>query len=198
MKTIAVILGAAFLVIAGVLFSLIRNGGALKPAGVIKPAEIGADPALIGTQIAVRLYPDFDAAKFVVWRVEGNDEALNQIPRSTFAHDRVRAKPTLVDLRTQEQATNCEENCWYVAGWDQRLPDPIAAKIKDAPTVEIYVQYFDRSEQVPPSCEAEKILDVNCMRPVSVREVRRKLKTPARHFFMQRYQASQFYLYLER
>ncbi len=191
MKTISIIMGAAFLIVTAVLVSLVIKGGALKPAGAIKPTEIGADPSIIGKQLDLRLFPDFDAAKFVVWRVES--EALVNIPKTALQHYRGHQKPTLLDLRSGGD-DRCEENCWYILNLNSPLPD----KTKDQRTAEVFVQHFDRNEPVPVTCETQKILTVDCMRPVSVREVRRKIRSKAPHFFMQRYQAAQFYLYIER
>jgi hypothetical protein len=197
MKIIGATLAVAFLVIAGVMISLVRSGGALKPAGVIKPAEIGSDPNLIGRQIAVRLYPDFHAARHVLWRVEGGNEVLVDIARTALANSRALTKPTLVDLRNSTQ-DDCVDHCWYILEMDVALPDGVGAKVKDLPVAEVFIQYFDREEKVPESCNNEKILTAKCMLPVSVREVRRKIKTPAPHFFMQRYFSSQFFLFIER
>lgn len=197
MKTISIVLGLAFLIISGVMISLVRGGGALKPAGVIKVAEIGTDPTFISKQIAVRLYPDFDAAKVVIWWVAAGAEELAEIPRTVLLNYRSPTKPTLHDLRS-ENADNCVENCWYIQNLGAGLPEAILQNTKSTPTAEVFIQYFDRDEKVSEACEAEKVLTVNCMRPVSVREVRRKIKTPAPHFFMQRYLKSQFYLYIEK
>lgn len=190
MKVIAIIIGTAFLIVAGVMISLIRSGGALKPAGVIKPAEIGPDPTFIGKQIAIRLFPDFQEAKHVIWRVEDGADDLATIARDTFSHYRSPTPHTLIDLRSGA-ADTCLENCWYIADWKTVLQKP-------GPIAEVFVQHFDRNEQVSPTCESEKILEPDCLRPISVREVRRKLKTSAPYFFMQRYLKSQFYLFVER
>ncbi len=198
MKIIAAVLGAAFLIIAWVMISLVRSGGALKPAGLIKPAEIGADFSLIEKQIAIRLYPDFRANKHVIWRLEGGAEALAEIPHIVLANYQIPTKPTLQDLRGDGEDTCAAETCWYILGIDNALPDSVAQKAKAAPTAEIFVQYFDRDEKVPEACENEKIVSLSCIRPISVREVRRKIKTSAPHFFMQRYQKSQFYLFIEK
>lgn len=195
MKITAAILSLAFLIIAGVLFSIVKRGAALKPAGVIKVAEVGSDPTFIGKQIATRLFPDFDEAKHVIWRLEDNSQF--EIAYAAFANLRTHAKPVLVDLRSNSHS-DCAESCWYIQDLKAKLPEAILQQTTSEPTVEIFVQYFDRDEKVPEMCEAEKILDIDCIRPVSVREVRRKMKSPARQFFMQRYQKLQFYLFIER
>jgi hypothetical protein len=195
MKTITIIIAVAFTIISATMISLVIRGGALKPAGVIKPAEIGSDPTKLGRQIGVRLFPDLNAHKVVLWRVE--DDSLAHIVRTAqeFYHGPI--KPKLYDLRAGVPA-NCTENCWYLLGMDTELPQTLAAQTTTDQPAEIYIQYFDRDEKVPEACDNQKILDVKCMRPISVREVHRKLKTPAPYYFMQRYQKSLFFLYLER
>lgn len=197
MKAITIVMGAALLIISGVMFSLVRRGGALKPAGVIKPAPVEHDLKHIGQQIAVRLFPDFDVTHRVIWRLESGVEEFAEIPRSALKHNQLPHKPTLHDLRVNSHE-ECSGNCWYILDFEAPLPEQLAQELESEPNLEIFIQYFHRDEKVPEACDAEKILTVQCMRPVSVREVRRKFKTSAPHYFMQRYQRSQFYLYIER
>ncbi len=197
MKTIALVLSLAFLIIGWVLISLVRNGGALKPAGLIKPAEIGSEVVHIGRQISVRLYPDFQEARFVVWRLESGDDRFMKIVEAARVEYQAAAKPVLSDLREMGQDDGCQKNCWYISDLTTPLPESVTKDAKSGEFVEIFVQVFKRDEVVPDACETEKILTLQCVRPISVREVRRKLKTPAPHVFMQRYLKSQFYLFLE-
>jgi hypothetical protein len=179
MKVIGAVIGFALLVISGVMISLVYKGGALKPAGVIKPAEIGTDPDLIGRQIAIRLFPEFQSARVVVWRLQDNaGDELVKIPQTTLAHLRTPTKP---ELRTEANGFTCAtEKCWFVVPGAENEALPEGA-------VEIFIRYFDRDEKVSAVCEAEQILGPDCMKPVAVREVRRKLRTAAPHYFMQRY-----------
>ena len=197
MKVIGVVLGAALPIVSYVMISLVRSGGALLSAGVIKPAEIGLDPHLIPKQIAVRLFPDFDTNKVTIWWIEAGRGQLAEIPVATIAHYRGHETPALHDLRMGERA-ECAAVCWYIQNIGSPLPETVVQRLKSEPANEIFIQYFDRDEKVPETCEAEKILDPICMRPVSVREVRRKLKTSAPYYFMRRYLQSQFYLFIER
>jgi hypothetical protein len=197
MKTISIILGIAFLIMTAVMISLVRSGGALKPQGLIRPSVIGESRLSIGEQVAIRLFPEFQESKNSVWRIEGGANDLADIVQAALASYRGSVKPSLIDLRSGAPDT-CTENCWYLQSLEASLPDSVAKKLKDPSTVDIVIQKFDRKEEVPASCESEKILTIACMRPVSVREVRRKIKTPAPHFFMQRYLDSEFFLFIER
>ncbi|AZZ37032.1 hypothetical protein CIK05_09585 [Bdellovibrio sp. qaytius] len=197
MKIVVSILAAAILISSGVMFYLVKNGAALRPAGVIAASEIGSKPELIGQSIANRLFPEFQTSKNVIWYLDNNDEALNHIPLSTLNNLQSNNKPEFYDLHQSPQ-TNCTEHCWYVQTVNTPLPEAIAQKIKTEPSVEIFVEYFDRDEAVSDICENEKILELKCIRPVSVREIRKKLKSSAPYFFMQRYMESQFYLFIEK
>lgn len=197
MKIVISLLAAAILIGSSVMIYLVKKGAALRPAGVIAPTEIGMAPELIGKSIALRLFPDFQTAKNVVWYIDVEDEPFVNIPESALSHYQTNSKPSFFDLRKAPQ-TNCAENCWYVQALNRPLPAELLQKTKNELSVEIYVQYFDRGEEVSELCEAEKILELKCVRPVSVREVRRKMKTQASYFFMRRYLDSQFYLFIEK
>lgn len=197
MKIVFAILGAAILISSGVMVFLVKKGAALRPAGVIAPSEIGTKADLIGQAVGLRLFPDFQTAKNVVWYLDVTEEPFVNIPESTLAQYQTNFKPELFDLRKNPQ-TSCIENCWYVQAANVALPEALQQKIKAESSLEIFVQYFDRDEEVPEVCESEKTLELKCVRPVSVREVRKKLKTPAPYFFMRRYLDSQFYLFIEK
>lgn len=197
MKIVFAIIGAAILMSSGVMFFLLKKGAALRPAGVIAPAEIGTKTNLIGQSVGLRLFPDFQTAKNVVWYMDIDEEPYARIPESTLLNYQTNFKPVLNDLRS-EKKTSCQQNCWYVQSAKTSLPDELIHKIKTEPSVEIFVQYFERDEEVPEVCETEKTLELKCVRPVSIREVRKKIKTPAPHFFMRRYLDSQFYLFIEK
>ncbi|MES2801214.1 MAG: hypothetical protein V4654_01875 [Bdellovibrionota bacterium] len=197
MKIVFSLIAAALLISSGVMFFLVKKGAALRPAGVIAPAEIGTKPELIGQSIALRLFPEFQKAKNVIWYLDVAEEPYTRIPESTLSNYQTNLKPTLYDLRKVSEIT-CVENCWYVQAVNTALPEALLQKIKTEPSVEVYIQYFERDEEVSKLCENEKILEFKCVRPISVREVRKKIKTAAPYFFMRRYLDSQFYLFIEK
>lgn len=197
MKIVISLLAAAVLISSGVMLYLVKQGAALRPAGVIAPTEIGSKPDLIGKSIAVRLFPEFQTAKSVIWYLDVQDEPYAQIPESALLNYQSNLKPELLDLR-KVHAAPCADSCWYIQSLHNPLPEALLQKIKTKPSVEIYIQYFARGEEVPELCESEKVLEFKCVRPISVREIRKKMKTPAPYFFMRRYLDSQFYLFIEK
>ena len=197
MKIVFTLLTLAILISSGVMIFLVKKGAALRPAGVIAPSEFSAKPELIAESIALRLFPDFQKAKNVIWYLATKEEPFRNIPETTLRNYQTNNKPELFDLRQTQQIT-CVENCWYIQTENAPLPEALQQKIKTEPSVEIYVEYFSRAEEVSEACENEKILEFKCIRPVSVREVKKKFKTPEPYFFMRRYMDSQFYLYIEK
>jgi hypothetical protein len=197
MKTVYTLIAAALLISTGVMFILVKKGAALRPMGVIAPAVIGASTELIGKAVGLRLFPEFQTAKNVIWYLDIAEEPYASIPESTLLHYQSNFKPQLLDLR-KDSDSSCAENCWYIQSPNTALPEALQQKLKTAPSVEIYIQYFKRDEVVSETCENEKILEAKCVLPVSLREVRKKMKTPAPYFFMRRYLDSQFYLFVEK
>lgn len=199
MKIVFAILGAAILISSGVMVFLVKKGAALRPAGVIAPSEIGTKADLIGQSVGLRLFPEFQMAKNVIWYLDVDEEPYVSIPESTLANYQTNYKPELHDLQKDSQASCAtEKSCWYIQLVNVPLSDALLQKVKTEPSIEIFIQYFERDEEVPEVCENEKTLEFKCVRPVSVREVRKKLKTPAPYFFMRRYLDSQFYLFIEK
>lgn len=196
MKIISILLGIAFLFITAVMFFLLKNGGALRAVGVIKPTEYGTDFDYIGKSVAIRMFPEFHASQNVIWYLDHQDEDFVKVLKATYQHYQNPQKPPLQDLRTIEEV--CADKCWYVQQWGRELPQALINKMKTEPSIEIFIQDFKRDEPVPSECENQKILQYECVRPISVREVHKKMKDPVPYFFMRRYQESQFYLYIEK
>ncbi len=65
-----------FLVIGGVIFNLVTKGIALRSSGVIKPTVLGTDNYLVAHSLALRLFPEFQTMKTVVWVPEQGSEIL--------------------------------------------------------------------------------------------------------------------------
>lgn len=198
MKWATPLLVLALVIITAVSVFLLRKGAALRPAGVIKPAEIGDHPEKIGEAIAVRLYPEFHSARHVLWFLEPGDERGFLILQRTLSSFKESPQPLLVDLRSKDEVPVCTEKCWYFLDSGSQVPEALEDRLKTENRIEIYVQSFDRNAEVPEKCNQEKILDLACIGPVSVREVKRKLKTPEPYFFMRRYLDHQFFLLLEK
>lgn len=198
MKVVFSLLAAALIISSGIMFFLVKKGAALRPAGVIQPAEFTDKPDLIGKAIALRLFPEFQPAKIVIWYSDMKDQPHSQIPEVTLSYYQTNDKPELIDLR-QDPAGECRlESCWYIQSLATPLPEALLEKVKTVPSIEIYIQYFSRDEKVSEICDSEKVLELNCIGPVSVREVRKKIKNPGPYFFMRRYLDSQFYLFIEK
>lgn len=197
MKTVFLILSLAILMSSGVMFFLVKKGAALRPAGVIAPAEIAAKPELVAESIALRLFPEFQKVKNVIWHFDIQDKPFSEIAEMTLQKYQTIPKPELIDLRKNPEA-KCETNCWYIQSLNQPINSYVVDKIENAPSLEIYVQSFERDEEVTVFCENEKILEFKCIRPISIRQVKKKFKKSRPYFFMRRYMDSQFYLFIEK
>ncbi len=196
MKTVSILLGAALIIITGILLTLLKSGGALKPAGVIGATEMGSDQNRIPKALALRLFPEFHRSKNVIWYFDSNNGFHSGIPVNTYQEFQSPEKPVLVDLRENNPKV-CDEGCWYFQDISTPLSESIQEKIQAEPSIEIFIDTFRRDAPVPQHCETEKILDNECVKHISVREIHRKLKSEELHFFMRRYLDSRFFLFIE-
>lgn len=171
------ILGLAFVVMIAITVQLVKKGAALRSAGVIKPMLVPEPVSLIGESLALRLFPHFQSAKNVYWISSGEMMPLAQVI-AKVTHERILMdqKPKFImrDLLQEGEPSSEEEVIW------------------------IYVLSFRRGQSVPPECEEQQILNIECLKAVSVREVNNKFSEPQPYFFMRRYLDNRFYLLIEK
>jgi hypothetical protein len=191
MKWASGILIFALIFITSVTIYLVRQGAALRSAGVIKPSEIGSDFDVIGRSLALRMFPEFQSSPKVIWYFHPDQESLLRIARVAHLNLQLDPKPELIDARFLAKAPECSGPCWIIS--NAAIPD-----IEKSSVLEIWTEFFDRDEPVPPKCHQQKIMEPDCVRPISIREVHRKLKSENPHFFMRRYLEREFFLYIEK
>jgi hypothetical protein len=194
------------LIIAAVIFNLVTNGVALRSAGVIKPTLIGSDDRHIAKSLALRLFPDFQTYKNVVWvpepGLENRVDELLSLTRMKLKEEQTNLFPEFIkasDVESKEPVPSSETYFWwqFPANWEPKLKS-FKQILGYENFVVIFISTFERNHNVPTKCEDIKILTHECLRDAAVREVRKKLKSSEPYFFMRRYQANEFYLFIEK
>lgn len=198
--------GICTLVIGAVIFNLVTNGVALRSAGVIKPTLIGLDDRLIAKSLALRLFPDFQTYKNVVWvpeaGLENRVDEIASLTRLKLKEEQTKLFPEIVsvtetDLTKPSPATDTYYWWLFPANWEPKL-NLFKQSLTDEEFIVIFISAFDRNHAVPTQCENIKLLTHECLRDAAVREVHKKLKSPEPYFFMRRYQTNEFYLFIEK
>jgi hypothetical protein len=197
-----------FLLIGGVIFNLTTKGIALRSSGVIKPTLLGTDNYLIAHSLALRLFPEFQTMKNVVWSPElGLETIVDAITLQTaleLKKEKTNVSPEIITVAALEnepfpELTVSENYRWWILPTTrQDLLTSFKNTFSNQNFIIIFIHSFDRNEAFPAECEDIKILNHDCLRAAAVREVRKKLKSDSDYFFMRRYQDNEFYLFIEK
>jgi hypothetical protein len=174
------------------------------------------------------LFPDLQGADYVVWGLPAeNAESPEILNLLKSEEEKARGKTIHVmtaGAETSEDALKaCSTPCWILRAQDQahELKANAFLQEKLRPLAEaegkkyftLTVVPFQFSREVPQECWEEKRLDFECIQAVSVQTTIRKLpkhmqseieegtrgKNPrARYFFLNKYNESDFFLFIEK
>ncbi|KYG63852.1 hypothetical protein AZI86_13620 [Bdellovibrio bacteriovorus] len=209
MKTIISLLSLGFVIIIVCLVYLLRSGVSIRTAPIIKPSIVSPDFTNVPQGLFLRLFPDIQQSHYILWSVSQNSAEVQQ----TLSIMKERAEKELRQpvqfiyngpKATLEEVKACARPCWILFPEDQanelKSNDWINTRLKplDRPYFTISWIAFHRDITVPEPCIKEKRLDLECLKVVSIQEVRRKMKEEsARYFFMRKYMDSDYFLFLE-
>lgn len=210
MKKITIILAISFLIIIICMISLVRSGVGLRTAPLIKPTVFQADEKKVAHDVVLRLFPEFQTAHYVLWGLLPETPESERL-FSLIAEEFQKAFPEAVkvirnvETITDEELAQCTRPCWLMIAKDKAnelTPNEFIEKRLrplGKPYFNMNVMHFDRHVEVSEVCDKEKRLTLDCMTPVSVREVSRKIKKPdERYFFLRKYNDNDYFLFLEK
>lgn len=212
MRQALTILGFAFLIITVCMIYLVRSGVSLRTEPLIKPSPIDAKFENIVYGITHRLFSSFQSSDYMIvgWDVRAPEQVQLFSHLEREFEKKYGQKVTSIAFSGLSEinwgdVTNCPAPCWIY------LPTPVASDIANpsfarALPEDTRLAYFTltvlpfwRETKPDSDCIAQKRLTLDCVTPVSVREVYRKLKeTDIRYFFMRRYNQRDHFLFLEQ
>ncbi|MNL22704.1 hypothetical protein D3C87_1440610 [compost metagenome] len=104
-----------------------------------------------------------------------------------------------------DEISKCEKPCWLLISKEVANELTINSFIEEkiAPLKKEFINIsflsFEKNEAVAEKCDQEKRLTLDCIGPVSVREVQKKLKDPAqRYFFLRKYNDRDFFIFIQK
>lgn len=210
MKKVTVIFCIAFVIITACLIYLVRHGISLRSAPLIKPTLISEDGKNIADHTVLRLFPEFQSAKYLVLGIlPTNAESVQLLENLRIDYEsRFHRKVSWIQngqLASGPELLQCEAPCWIL------LPREAANELAPLnwvterlrpllqPYFTLSVIDYVRDEPVPEACESEKRQTLKCLESVSVREVHKKLKLQnQRYFFMRKYNDTDYFLFIEK
>ena len=203
-------LGSAFLVIIACMIYLVVRGVGLRSAPLIKPSVIEPNGANVASDVMLRLYPEFKNAHYVVWGVlPETPESTRLMSQMLSEYEKIHHAPAHMIVRALEAGEDelkaCGEPCWLLLPTEKanELSPGSFAETKLKPLGRPYFSItwleFSGDEVVPEHCEQEKRISFDCIKPLAVREVRRKLKDPSvSYFFMRKYNEIDNFVFFQK
>ena len=194
MKKIAAVFTLVFIVIAACMLYLMRSGVSLRSAPLIKPTLISADHRNIAAHTVMRMFPELQQSHYVLWGVLPETEDSQMLMNYFLDEYQKRFHLAAHIIRNAEnvsveEISKCEKPCWLLVSKEvanELTINPfIAEKIVPLKKEFINISFlsFEKNEAVPEKCDQEKRLTLDCIGPVSVREVDKKLKEPNQRYF---------------
>jgi hypothetical protein len=210
MKKIFIILGLVFAVITFCMIYLVRKGVSLRSEPLIRPTVISADQRNIASHTVLRIFPDLQSNHYIIWGVlpETPDTQLLMTHFMEEYYKKLQIPVHIIQnglTASAEEIQKCEKPCWIKMPHDQAnelsTNEFITSKIEPTQKAHITVTVmpFNGDEVVPEYCDQQKRLTLECITPVSVREIHKKMKDPKQlYFFLRKYNDRDFFLFVQK
>lgn len=200
MKKITLILSLAFIIIASCMIYLWRGGVSVRTEPLVKPSPIDSELNNISFAIVHRLFAELQTHDVIVWGLDvKNPEHLQVFEKAKSEFEVLFKKSVSVASGLdQQQLMSCQNPCWVLS--DAQAAPAITQMFLDQMKVSYNFTLIDFkwSTLVPEECEKAKLLKLNCIGPVAIRDVQRKIKKfDQRYFFVRRYLEKDYYLFIQ-
>lgn len=209
MNRVNILIITGLVVITACMGYLIYRGISLRSAPLIQPSVVDADLKNVAHSTVQRLHREFEDAHYVVIGLLPETVESGKILRMMAdEYEKVFSRTVKIvednAALTPEILEACEKPCWILTGRDQAHALGEKSQLRgwlearSGKTMSISLLSYTGNEEVSAFCHEQKRLTFECLRPVSVREVRRRMKKPAeRYFFMRQYLENDFFLFIQ-
>jgi len=210
MKTISLLLGFCIVVISACMIYLVRSGISLRSAPLIRPSVMSADRHNVAKGLVTRLFPELQNAHYILWGVLPENEESQKV-LSFFAEEYDQTFKTPVHIlrnaeaASDEELKSCEKPCVLMLertrANELTANEFIEKRLRPLNRDHINITWvpFTAATEAPPQCEHEKRLTLDCLVPLSVQEVQKKLKDPQQlYFFLRKYNERDYFLFIQQ
>ena len=200
----------SLLLISACIVYLVSSGISLRAAPIIQPSLMDINGDNVAKALNIRLFQELQNSRYVIWgALPETEESARLINKAAEEYEKLFHKPVQF-IRNAEGASAeylraCAKPCWLTVPSTKANQLSTNIFIKDSilslaePFFTITIVPFTPDAEVPDGCDGEKRLSLRCFVPISVRNVRRKIKAPEkRHFFLNKYYENDFFLFIQQ
>ncbi len=201
-----IILTLAFILISACMIYLTRSGVSIRSAALIRPSIISAEGHNMANGLVIRMAQDFKNTHYVLWGIASDSNLFDQAQaefEKLFPGLRI-TRLQLSQQTTPEEIRACPAPCWIVT--EPTMAHELAGQttlshrneIAEKSYFNLSVINFSKAEPVTAECDAQKRLDYDCLKTLSIREAQRKMKNPdAHYFFLRKYLDKDYFLFIQ-
>ena len=147
----------------------------------------------------LRLFPEFQQIDYVLWNFENKsgETDLFYFQISNEFEAQLKKINFFTDFKLPLE--NCPAPCWAVVSSDSDLAEwKTQLGQSNKKWMVIHWKSYEEAATVPERCLDQKILSEECIKPVAVNDVKKRLKDPSqRYFFLKKYLDRDFYLFVK-
>lgn len=210
MKKVATLIVLSLLVISACIIYLVYSGISLRPAQLIKPSVMSPDKSNVASSLVLRLFQELQSTHYILWGViPETEESRKILDQAAKEYEKVFHK-SVQFIRDAENVSPeillaCMKPCWLLVSKKNANQLEINNFIEKQlnPLQRVFISLtiisFQGNEVVSDECNSQKKLKLNCLIPVSIREVQRKMKdTSKSYFFLNRYNEKDYFLFIQQ
>jgi len=210
MKKITIILTLSFILISACMIYLIVSGVSLRSASLISPSVMSPDRHSIAKGLVIRLFPDLQNARYILWGTLPETEESQKVLAFFIEEYEQAFKAPMHILRNAETASPeelqaCEKPCLLMlsatSAHELSTNEFIEKKIRPLKQEYFNITWvpFYNNETVPEVCEKQKRLTMDCLIPLSIRDIKKKIKDPNQlYFFLRKYNDRDYFLFVQQ
>lgn len=199
MKSIFWIFATVFLIISAAMIWIVKSGVTIRMQPLIKPTVVGENLYPMARHLFLRMFPDFQQTDFVLWSLDTSSSEAELFLSQMVQEYESQLKSVRYFDEAKNPIESCPSPCWAVSSTQEKLSE-WKQKLTNSGKKWISISWksYSNVESVSEECLTQKVLSQNCLLPVAVNDVKKKLKDPkARYFFLKKYLDSDFYLFVK-
>ena len=181
------------------MVAIVKRGVTLKLQPLIKPTKLEVNLEPMARHLFLRLFPDFQQAEYVVWNFEGETEETELF--YSQISNRFESEMKKINFLNPNSSLleECIAPCWTAVTSASQLTE-MKNQLEGTGKKWIVIHWktYHAVEEVSEVCLNQKVLSEECIGPVAVNDVKKRLKDPnARYFFLKKYLDRDFYLFVK-
>jgi hypothetical protein len=202
----------ACVLIAGCMIYLFKSGISVRSQTLIRPSELHGDMRPVAQAVFYRLFPEFQDRDVFVIGVDQPSERVKafiedlRVESETFHKNKIEVFDDENLLTAKSRLMTCSKDCWVLTETQSTsdiAPMPSVMQLagideRNRFTLSIF-EFDSYDEKLIPDCEKQKLLTLECLKNLSIKEAQHKMRDKdKKYFFLKQYLERDYFLFLQK